>query len=62
MKIGLIRASLPSYFPEKHGVWEAAETALAALCDSEGVTLYVAQDIPMDSPQTKKVLESYLQS
>ena len=57
MKIGLIRASLPSYFPEKHGIWHAAEAVLVALCESEGVTFYVAPDIPMDGAQTKKVLD-----
>ena len=57
MKLGLIRASLPSYFPEKHGVWKAAEAALAALCEAEGVELYIAPDIPMDGVQTQQVLD-----
>lgn len=57
MKLGLIRASLPSYFPEVHGVWTAAETALAALCSEEGVELFVAPEIPMDAVQTQKILD-----
>ncbi len=56
MKIGLIRASLPSYFPDKHGVWEAAEASLNDLCTHHGVTLYVAPDIPMDAAQTDVAL------
>ncbi|WP_299503499.1 hypothetical protein [uncultured Roseobacter sp.] len=56
MKLGLIRASLPSYFPEKHGVWDAAEAALGSLCDAEDVALYVHADIPMDARQTETAL------
>lgn len=58
MKLGLIRASLPSYFPEKHGVWDAAEAALGSLCDAEDVTLYVHADIPMDTRQTETALSA----
>lgn len=57
MKIGLIRASLPSYFPEKYGVWEAAEQMIGALCDTLGVQVHIASDIPMDGAQTQKVLD-----
>ena len=57
MKLGLIRASLPSYFPEKHGVWDAAEAALQALCAQEGATLFVAPDIPMNGQETQKALD-----
>lgn len=57
MKIGLIRASLPSYFPEKHGVWTAAEAALRTMCESEGVGLFIAPDIPMDARGTQSVLD-----
>ena len=57
MKLGLIRASLPSYFPEVHGVWAAAETALTTLCSVEGVDLFVAPNIPMDAAQTQSVLD-----
>lgn len=56
MKLGLIRASLPSYFPEKHGVWAAAETALATLCVDEGVEVYGHPDIPMDARDTEGAL------
>ena len=59
MKVGLIRASLPSYFPQKHGVWEQAETALRGLCDEQGVSLYVSPDIPMGSADTQAVLDDF---
>ncbi len=56
--IALIRTSLPHYFPQRHGVFEAAETALAALCEAEGATLFVAPDIPMDARQTQTALDA----
>ena len=59
MKVGLIRASLPSYFPQKHGVWDQAETALRGLCDEEGVSLYVSPEIPMGSADTQVVLDDF---
>ncbi len=57
MKIGLIRASLPSYFPDKHGVWEAAQDGLGALCDAEEAQLFVVPEIPMDARDTLHALE-----
>lgn len=57
MKVGLIRGSLPSYFPARHGVWAAAETALAALCAETGAVLYVVPDIPMDGRDTVRALD-----
>jgi len=57
LTIGLIRASLPSYFPEKYGVWTRAETALANLCDETSATLFVASDIPMNASDTQKALD-----
>jgi len=57
LTIGLIRASLPSYFPEKYDVWSRAEKALSALCDEESATLFIAPDIPMDAKDTRKALD-----
>jgi len=57
MKLGLIRASLPSYFPDKHGVWDAATQALEALCTQENIKLFVPGDIPMDARDTNRVLD-----
>ncbi len=57
LTIGLIRASLPSYFPEKYDVWSRAEAALSALCEQESATLFVASDIPMNAHDTQKSLD-----
>ena len=57
LTIGLIRASLPSYFPERHGVWDRAGAALGALCDSLGVRLVVIPGIPMDGAETARALQ-----
>lgn len=59
-KIGLIKASLPSYFPEKYDVWKRAEKALTLLCADESVELFVAPDIPMDARDTRKSLDDCL--
>ena len=58
MKVGLIRASLPSYFPAKHGVWEKAEAGLTAICADVGASLFIAPDIPMDGRDTLKALDA----
>lgn len=57
MKVGLIRASLPSYFPERHGVWKAAEDALHVMCDAVGADLFVVSQIPMDGRETQAALD-----
>ncbi len=57
LKIGLIRASLPSYFPEKFDVWKRAEAALGGLCDRLGAQLFVAPGVPMDARETCVALE-----
>lgn len=56
LKIGLIKASLPSYFPDKHNVWAKAEAALAAICESNGAALYIVPEVPMDARQTQTAL------
>ena len=57
LKIGLVRASLPSYFPDQHKVWSRCEAALGSLCEAHAVDLFVAPDIPMDATDTLKALE-----
>jgi len=57
LTIGLIKASLPSYFPEKYDVWTRAEEAVSALCEEESAQLFVAPDIPMNASDTQKALE-----
>lgn len=61
MRVGLIRASLPSYFPDKHGVWEACESGLQDMCKAEACELSVAPTIPMDAVETQKVLDAFAQ-
>lgn len=56
LKIGLIKASLPSYFPDRHNVWKRAEAALGALCDAQGAELFVVSDVPMDAGDTLRAL------
>ena len=54
LTVALIRASLPSYFPERHGVWARAEAALAALCAAQGARLFVVPEVPMDARKRKR--------
>jgi L-fucose isomerase-like protein len=58
LTIGLIRASLPSYFPARYHVWERAEAALGSLCDEAGARLVVLPDIPMNATDTARAIES----
>ena len=57
MKIGLIKASLPSYFPDKHHVWTRCEAALGGLCDEASIELFIVPDIPMDATGTLNALD-----
>lgn len=54
--IGLIKASLPSYFPEKHNVWSKAQSALKKLCDELAASLFIAPTIPMNAIDTTQAL------
>ena len=56
LTVGLIRASLPSYFPGRHRVFTAAEAMLGALCEAEGARLFVAPGVPLDGRQTEAAL------
>jgi len=58
LTVGLIRGSLPTYFPQQYGVWTAAESALKALCDAEGVRLHIAPGVPMNERDTRAALDS----
>ncbi|MDE0303916.1 MAG: hypothetical protein OXI87_03375 [Albidovulum sp.] len=58
LKIGLIKASLPSYFPERYGVWERAESELATLFKGLGASLFVAPGIPLDGRETQAALDA----
>lgn len=53
LTIGLIKASLPSYFPEKHGVFEACESWLRELAATHGADVVVADGIPMNGAEAR---------
>jgi len=55
--VGLIRASLPSYFPEKYDVWSRADSALSTLCEQESARFFVASQIPMNASDTQQALD-----
>ena len=57
MKVGLIKASLPSYFPDKHKVWSRCEASLGELCRDESIDLFIAPHIPMDATETLSALD-----
>ena len=57
LTIALLRASLPSYFPDRHGVWDRAEAMLERLCAAHGARLVVLQGVPQDAGQTLVALD-----
>ncbi|MEM9778668.1 MAG: hypothetical protein AAF813_02040 [Pseudomonadota bacterium] len=57
VKIALIRASLPSYFPERHKVWDRAEEALEALCAQESADCFTVPEIPMNGSDAQAALD-----
>jgi hypothetical protein len=56
--VGLINTSLPRYFPEKHGVFEAAELFLEELCAPLGAKLHIVPIIPMDAREASAAIEN----
>lgn len=54
LKIGLVNASLPSYFPEKHGVFDTCKSWLVTLAEALGATVIVAPDIPMNAAEARE--------
>ncbi|MEO1249215.1 MAG: hypothetical protein AAFW76_05180 [Pseudomonadota bacterium] len=57
LTIGVIRGSLPSYFPQKYKVFEQCEAALAELCAEVGARLTVAPGIPMNGPEATAAVD-----
>lgn len=57
LTIALMRASLPSYFPDRHGVWDRAEAMLARLCADHGARLVVLAGIPQDARETATAMD-----
>lgn len=56
LTIGFITASLPSYFPQRHGVFESARTMLERLAQEGGHQLVEASAIPMDATQARTAM------
>lgn len=54
--IGLIRASLPRYFPERYGVWERAEKFLETLCADLGVRFFATDGVSTNSNEAQNAL------
>lgn len=61
LTIGLIKASLPTYFPDQHGVFDQAVAGLEQLASAENARLVVAPTVPMDARQARETM-SYLQA
>lgn len=57
LTVALLRASLPSYFPDRHGVWNRAERMLGDLCAALGTRLVILPGIPQDARQTQEALD-----
>lgn len=55
--IGVIHASLPSYYPDRHSVFETCGAALAEICDGEGVKLITAPGRPMNGREAHVAAE-----
>jgi len=58
LTIGVINASLPSYFPQEHGVFDAASAMLDAIAEREGYTVIQAEGIPMDATEARAAVSS----
>lgn len=56
MTIGLINASLPSYFPQRHDVFAAARKMLDDLAAKEGHKIVEATTIPMNAIEARAAM------
>lgn len=61
LTIGLINASLPSYFPEKHGVFEACGSWLSDLATRQDARVVVADTIPMNAAEARVAVDNVCQ-
>lgn len=57
LTIGLITASLPSYFPIKHGVFEACTSWLTELAAGENARVATTEIIPMDAREARRAVD-----
>jgi len=56
LTIGLINASLPSYFPQKHGVFGACQNWLVDLAKARGARVVVAETTPMNGTEARQAV------
>lgn len=56
LTIGLINASLPSYFPQKHGVFDACQNWLLDLAKARGARVVVAETTPMNGTEARQAV------
>ena len=56
--IGVIKASLPSYFPDRHGVFDVALAAVDEIAGSLGVRLVEAPEVPMDGAEAQVAVDA----
>lgn len=59
MKIGIIKSSLPTYFPQKYNVFERCIKAIQHLAKSQDIIVKVADTIPMNAEQTQHILNQF---
>ena len=58
LTIGVIHASLPSYFPDDHKVFESCDASLQRLCDREGARIVTAPKRPMNGSEARVAAEA----
>ena len=57
LTVGVIKASLPSYFPDRHGVFDVCLDAVRELVAAVGGRAVVAPNVPMDGADARGALE-----
>ncbi|MDB6177739.1 hypothetical protein PAF17_09470 [Paracoccus sp. Z330] len=55
--VGLIKASLPSYFPQRHGVFDDALAAVEKIAAMTGARLVEAPGVPMNGAEAQGALD-----
>jgi len=55
--IGVIKASLPSYFPDRHNVFESAMSAVWEVASKSNAQVVEVPDIPMNGVQAQKAVD-----
>ena len=56
----LIKASLPSYFPDKYDVWGKSLSGLKKICKGLNVNLKIIDEIPRMQTMLKMLLQNVI--